>query len=77
MGPRWKNGIFPWENGILSAHREECQPSYVPQSPSGDFAGVSILPESGMAVVTGWDTCAQGKREENSRTGRCGTHRKL
>lgn len=56
--PRWKNGIFPWENGILSAPRtsglrEECQPSYVPQSPSGDFVGVSILPRAGRQWLWG------------------------
>lgn len=58
---QWKNGIFSLENGIFSAPknlREECQPSYVPQLPFGDFASVSIPL---AAMVTG---CARGGERE-------------
>lgn len=50
---QWKNGIFlvgKWNFEPTKNMREECQPSYVPQLPFGDFAGVSIPL---AAMVTG------------------------
>lgn len=43
---KWNFSVGKWnfERTENLREKEVCQPSYVPQSPSGDFAGVSILP---------------------------------
>jgi len=44
---KWNFSVGKWNFERIENLREECQPSYVPQTPSGDFAGVSILSRAG------------------------------
>lgn len=57
--------FFPWENGILNVAegrlRENCETSYVTQSPFGDFAGVSILSHDGVRGNMCVCVCARGQ----------------
>lgn len=50
---KWNFSVGKWNFERTENLREECQPSYVPQSPSGDFAGVSILPRAGRRWLRG------------------------
>lgn len=74
---KWNFSVGKWNFERTENLREECQPSYVLQSPSGDFAGVSILPRAGRRRR--WlrgrirTPAGQGGEEDERR----GTHRKL
>jgi len=60
---KWNLSVGKWNFERTENLREECQPSYVPQSPSGDFADVSILPRVGRRRLTGWDVRRRGEED--------------
>ena len=64
---KWNFSVGKWNFERTENLREEYQPSYVPQSPSGDFAGVSILLRAGRRWLW-WDTYRQGEQRGVGRT---------